>query len=67
MVIESDCRCVSPPDWHSHPRQEKEGRAEQRVGCHEESGCQKRLICSLIKLNVRLKKNLSVCVSLFRQ
>lgn len=50
LVVESNCPCVSSADWHPHPCQEKEGGAEQRVGCHEESGCQKRLNCCLIKL-----------------
>uniref|UniRef100_A0AAZ3SVN1 60S ribosomal protein L36 n=1 Tax=Oncorhynchus tshawytscha TaxID=74940 RepID=A0AAZ3SVN1_ONCTS len=29
--------------WNSHPRQEKEGRAQQCSGCHEESRCQEGL------------------------
>uniref|UniRef100_A0A674F609 Large ribosomal subunit protein eL36 n=1 Tax=Salmo trutta TaxID=8032 RepID=A0A674F609_SALTR len=30
-------------DWNSHPCQEKEGRAQQCSGCHEESRCQEGL------------------------
>uniref|UniRef100_A0A6Q2Y1U4 Large ribosomal subunit protein eL36 n=1 Tax=Esox lucius TaxID=8010 RepID=A0A6Q2Y1U4_ESOLU len=33
-------------DWNSHPCQEKEGRAQQCPGCHEEGRCQEGLSCS---------------------
>uniref|UniRef100_A0A3Q3GB73 Large ribosomal subunit protein eL36 n=1 Tax=Labrus bergylta TaxID=56723 RepID=A0A3Q3GB73_9LABR len=36
--------------WYSHPCQEKERRAEQRAGCHEEGCCQEGLTCHLINI-----------------
>lgn len=47
--------CLCSSGGNSHPRQEKEGRAQQHSGCNEKGCCQEGVTCIIGQINLYLQ------------